>query len=66
MVEREIRQTTIYIYILLLLTEIGLSPGGSSPKLVQTKIKIHKTTPHYMKRDRKMRCLKREKYFRYM
>jgi hypothetical protein len=29
---------------LLLLTAIGLSPGGSSPTLVQTKIKIHKTT----------------------
>jgi hypothetical protein len=26
------------------LTAIGLSPGGSSPTLVQTKIKIHKTT----------------------
>jgi hypothetical protein len=25
-------------------TSIGLSPGGSSPKLVQTKIKINKTT----------------------
>jgi hypothetical protein len=41
----------IYTYILLLLllllllfTAIGLSPGGSSPTLVQTKIKIHKTT----------------------
>jgi hypothetical protein len=35
----------IYIlYILLLLTAIGLSPGGSSPTLVQTKIKIYKTT----------------------
>jgi hypothetical protein len=28
------------IYILLLLTAIGLSPGGSSPTLVQTKIKM--------------------------
>jgi hypothetical protein len=27
-----------------LLTAVGLSPGGSSPTLVQTKIKIHKTT----------------------
>jgi hypothetical protein len=34
----------IYIYILLLLTAIGLLPGGCSPTLVQTKIKIHKTT----------------------
>jgi hypothetical protein len=25
-------------------TAIGLSPGGSSPTLVQTKIKIYKTT----------------------
>jgi hypothetical protein len=25
-------------------TTIGLSPGGSSPTLVQTKIKIHETT----------------------
>jgi hypothetical protein len=32
------------LYILLLLTAIGLSPGGSSSTLVQTKIKIHKTT----------------------
>jgi hypothetical protein len=32
------------ILLLLLLTAIGLSPGGSSPTLVQTKIKIHKTT----------------------
>jgi hypothetical protein len=30
--------------VLLLLTAIGLSPGGSSPTLVQRKIKIHKTT----------------------
>jgi hypothetical protein len=30
--------------LLLLLTAIGLSPGGSSPTLVRTKIKIHKTT----------------------
>jgi hypothetical protein len=30
--------------LLLLLTAIGLSPGGSSPTLVQTKIKIHETT----------------------
>jgi hypothetical protein len=30
--------------LLLLLTAIGLSPGGSSPTLVQTKIKIHQTT----------------------
>jgi hypothetical protein len=31
------------LLLLLLLTAIGLSPGGSSPTLVQTKIKIHKT-----------------------
>jgi hypothetical protein len=30
--------------LLLLFTAIGLSPGGNSPTLVQTKIKIHKTT----------------------
>jgi hypothetical protein len=30
--------------LLLLLTAIGLSPGDSSPTLVQTKIKIRKTT----------------------
>ena len=35
---------TDFFYILLLLTTIGLSPGGSSPTLIQTKIKIHKTT----------------------
>jgi hypothetical protein len=37
---------TAYLYILLLLlllTASGLSSGGSSPVLVQTKIKIHKT-----------------------
>jgi hypothetical protein len=34
----------VIIILLLLLTPIGLSPGGSSPTLVQTKIKIHKTT----------------------
>jgi hypothetical protein len=35
----------IITYLLTyLLTAIGLSPGGSSPTLVQTKIKIHKTT----------------------
>jgi hypothetical protein len=33
-----------YYYYYFLLTEIELSPGGSSPTLVQTKIKIHKTT----------------------
>jgi hypothetical protein len=32
------------IIITYLLTAIGLSPGGSSPTLVQTKIKIQKTT----------------------
>ena len=32
------------IILLLLLTAIGLLPGGSSPTLVQTKVKIHKTT----------------------
>jgi Na+/H+-dicarboxylate symporter len=31
-------------YYYYLLTAIGLSLGGSSPTLVQTKIKIHKTT----------------------
>jgi hypothetical protein len=34
----------VLLLLLLLLTAIGLSPGGSSPTLVQTKIKIHKTT----------------------
>ena len=32
------------LLLLLLLTAIGLLPGGSSPTLVQTKIKIHKAT----------------------
>ena len=36
--------TIIIIIITYLLTAIELSPGGSSPTLVQTKIKIHKTT----------------------
>jgi hypothetical protein len=40
-----ILQNAVYIlYILLLLTAIGLSPGVSSAAVVQTKIKIHKTT----------------------
>jgi hypothetical protein len=34
----------LLLLLLLLLTATGLSPGGSSPALVQTKIKIHKTT----------------------
>jgi hypothetical protein len=34
----------LLLLLLLLLTAIGLSPGGSSPTLLQTKIKIHKTT----------------------
>ena len=34
----------IYCIALSLLTAIGLSRGGSSPRLVQTKTKIHKTT----------------------
>jgi hypothetical protein len=34
-----------YIFIFILLfTAIMLLPGGSSPTLVQTKIKIHKTS----------------------
>jgi hypothetical protein len=33
----------LLLLLLLLLTAIGFSPGGSSPTLVQTKIKIHKT-----------------------
>jgi hypothetical protein len=33
-----------YVIIIVIITAaIGLSPGGSSPTLVQTKIKIHKT-----------------------
>jgi hypothetical protein len=39
-----ITTTTTTIIITYLLTAIGLSPGGSSPTLEQTKIKIHKTT----------------------
>jgi cell division protein FtsB len=34
----------ITIIIIIIITAIGLSAGGSSPTLVQTKIKIHKTT----------------------
>jgi hypothetical protein len=33
-----------YYYYYYYLTAIALSPGGSSPTLVQTKIKIRKTT----------------------
>jgi hypothetical protein len=34
----------LLLLLLILLTAIGLSPGGRSPTLVQTKMKIHKTT----------------------
>ena len=34
----------ITITIIIIITAIGLLPGGSSPTLVQKKIKIHKTT----------------------
>jgi hypothetical protein len=53
--------TTIIIIIIItitttttnLLTAIGLSLGGSSPTLVQTKIKIHKTTITRRRRRRR-------------
>ena len=32
------------IIIIIIITAIGFSPGGSSPTLVQTKIKMNKTT----------------------
>jgi hypothetical protein len=38
-----------YYYYYYLLTAIGLSPGGSSPTIVQLKIKIHKTTTKHKK-----------------
>ena len=34
----------LLLLLLLLFTATGLSPGGSSPTLVQTKIKVYKTT----------------------
>jgi hypothetical protein len=34
----------LLLLLLLLFTATGLSPGGSSPTVVQTKIKIHKTS----------------------
>jgi hypothetical protein len=37
-------QTHPLALLLLSLTAIGLSPGDNSPTLVQTQIKIHKTT----------------------
>jgi hypothetical protein len=40
----ENRKLLLLLLLLLLFTAIGLSPGGSSPTLAQTKIKIHKTT----------------------
>jgi hypothetical protein len=49
--DKNIKYKTCFDYLynflrlrLYLLTAIGLSPGGSSPTLVQTKIKTHKTT----------------------
>ena len=33
-----------FTLLLLLLTAVGLSPGGSRPTLVQTKVEIHKAT----------------------
>jgi hypothetical protein len=35
------------IIIIIIIIAIGLSPGGSSPTQVQTKIKIRKTTKNY-------------------
>jgi hypothetical protein len=44
---------------LLLLTAIGLSPGGSSPiLLVQTKIKIHKTVTTVTTKHKKHKTTK--------
>jgi hypothetical protein len=37
------------IIIIIIITAIGLSFGGSSATLVQTKIKIHKTTTKHKK-----------------
>ena len=39
------------IIIIITTTAIGLSPGGSSPTLVQTKLKIHKTTKQLTKQQ---------------
>ena len=36
--------TNALIIIIIIIYAIALSPGGSSPTLVETKIKIHKTT----------------------
>jgi hypothetical protein len=42
----------LFTYLLTyLLTAIGLSPGGNSPTLVQTKIKIHKTTKQLLQQN---------------
>jgi hypothetical protein len=64
--EREVTMTN-GIYILLLLTAIGLLPGGSSPTLVQTKIKIHKTitkktTKHKNTQNNKITTKPKDKY----
>jgi hypothetical protein len=48
----------IEILLLLLLTAIGLSPGGSSPTLVQTKIKIHTTVTTEHKRAENDKTIK--------
>jgi hypothetical protein len=37
---------------IIITSAIGLSPGGSSPTLVQTKIKIHKTTTKHKKHNK--------------
>jgi hypothetical protein len=38
-------------------TAIGLSPGGSSPTLVHTKLKIHKTTKQLTKQQNLTRVI---------
>jgi hypothetical protein len=47
--KRSLAIAYFYFILLLLLNAIGLSPGGSNPALVQTKIIIHKTTTKHKK-----------------
>ena len=44
----------LLLLLLLLLTAIGLSPGGSTPTLVQTKIKINRTTTKHQNNTKQL------------
>jgi hypothetical protein len=48
----------IIIIIIIIITAIGLSPGGSSPTLIQTKIKIRQNNENNYKKHKKHKTTK--------